>query len=54
MKNDQAARPIGLVSEMVKSAGETGIDVMGDLVNQIIVERVIPEEWELSTTVNYC
>lgn len=29
-----------------KSAGETGADMITDLVNQIIVEGVIPAKWE--------
>ena len=35
---------------MVKSAGEAGVDMITDLLNLIIV-RVIPGEWELSTSV---
>ena len=30
-------------------AGEAGIDMISDLVNQIAAEGVIPTEWELST-----
>ena len=37
----------GLVSEMVKTAGEVGIDMITAVVNQIT--GVIPAEWELST-----
>ena len=37
---------------MVKAAGEAGVDLITDLVNQITVEGVIPAEWELSTIVN--
>ena len=40
------------MSETVKAAGEAGIDMNTDLVYQIIVEGVIPAEWELSTIVN--
>ena len=42
----------GLVSEIVKLAGQVGIDITTDLINQIIVERVIPADWELSTIEN--
>ena len=31
-----------------QAAGEAGIDMMTDLVNQIVVEGVIRAEWELS------
>ena len=51
MNSGKAARLLGLVSEMVRAAGETGIDMINDLVNHFIV-RVIPREWELSATVN--
>ena len=37
----------------MKSAGEAGVDMITDLLNLIIV-RVIPEEWELSTSVKWC
>ena len=43
-----------LVSEIAKKAGEVGVDMITDLVNQIIVEGVIPVEWKLSTIVNCC
>ena len=36
---------------MVKAAGETGVDMITDLVNQIIV-GFIPEEWEPRTIEN--
>ena len=41
------------MSEMVKAAGEAGVDMIIDLVNHIIVEGVIPPEWELRSIVNY-
>ena len=37
---------------MVKAAEEAKIDVITDLVNQIMVEGVIPAELEISTIVN--
>ena len=52
MKNWKAAGPSSLVSEMVKAAGEAGVDMITNLVSQIIVEGVIPTEWELGTVVN--
>ena len=42
MKNGNTAGPSGVVSEMVSTEGEAGVDVITDLVNQIIVEGVIP------------
>ena len=52
MKNGKATGPSAAVSEMVNTGGETGVDVVKDLVNQIAVEGVIPTEYELSTIVN--
>ena len=52
MKNGKTAGPSGVVSEMVKAAGETGADMVTDLVNQIIVEGAIPAKWECSNIVN--
>ena len=36
IKNGEAAETSGLMSEMVKKAGEAGVDIITDLVNQII------------------
>ena len=51
MNNEKAAGPTGVISKMVKAAGEAGVDMITDLVNQTIV-GVIPAEWELNTIVN--
>ena len=40
-----------VLSEMVKITGEAGTDMITDLVNQIIMVRVIPAKYELSTIV---
>ena len=52
MKNRKAAGPSTVVSEMTVAVGEAGVDIITDLVNQIIVEEVIPAECELSIVVN--
>lgn len=52
IKNGKAAGLLGLVPETVKMTGETGVDTITDLINQIIVEGVLPAEWELSTITN--
>ena len=52
MKNGKAVGLSGVVSEMVKAAGEVEVNMITDLVNQIIVEGFIPAEWGLSTVVN--
>lgn len=53
INNGKAPEPSGLVSKMVKAAGETGVDMITELVNQIIVERLIPSKWEFGTIANY-
>ena len=52
MKKGKAAGPSGVVAEMLKAAGETGIEMITNLTNQIVIEGVIPEDWDLSTIVN--
>ena len=52
-KNGKAAARSGLVSEMVKAAGEAEVHMITDLVNQIVLEGFISAEWELNTIVNY-
>ena len=47
MKNRKAAGPSCVLPGMLKAAGETGVYTITDLVNWIIVEGVIPAEWEL-------
>ena len=53
MENGKAAGSSGVVSEMVNAAGEAGVDMITTLVNQILVEGIIPAEWELGSFVNY-
>ena len=53
MKNGKAAGPSRVVSYMLKAAGEAGVHMITDLVNQIIVERIIPVEWYLNTIINF-
>ena len=54
MKNGKATGSSVVVSEMVKETGEAGTDLIANLVNQIIVEGVIPAEWERHTIVSCC
>ena len=48
-KAGKAARPSRVISEMVKAAGDTEVDMIAHLVNQVIVE-VITAKCELSIT----
>ena len=52
MKKAKAARPSGVVAEMLKAADETDIDMITNLTIQIVREGVIPADWDLSTIVN--
>ena len=47
MKNGKTAGQSSIVLEMVKAAEKTGVEIITDLVNQIMVEGVIPAEMEL-------
>ena len=53
IRNRKPAGLSNLVSEMVKAAEEAEVDMITDLINQIIREKAIPAEWELSTVVKY-
>jgi hypothetical protein len=46
MKKGKAAGPSGVVSEMLKAAGEIGAEWMTDLCNSIVLEGKIPEDWK--------
>ena len=50
MKN--AARTLGIVAEMVKASGDTGIELLTSPANQIIMIGVIPQDWQSSVIVN--
>ena len=52
IKNGKASGLSGVVSEMIKAAGEAGVDMITDLVNQIVAEVNIPVEGEYSTILN--
>ena len=53
MNNWKTEVASGVVSEMLKAAGEADIGMIINLVNHIIIEELIPVEWEISTIVNY-
>ena len=52
MKKGKAAGPSKVVAEMVKAAGDKGIEMIADLSIQIIRVSAIPEDWEISTIIN--
>ena len=52
MKNGKTVRLSELVKEMVKSAGEVGVNIATTLINQKLVEGVICGDWEFFKIVN--
>ena len=48
MKQDMSAGPTGVVSEMLKAAGETGTMWMTDVCNAVVRDGKIPEDWSRS------
>ena len=52
MKSGKAAGPSGIVVEMLKSAGQKGIDFLRELTISVVVNGKIPEDWELSFILN--
>ena len=46
MASSKAARPSGIVAEMLKLVGEAGAEEVCDLVENIISEGCIPTDWQ--------
>ena len=51
LKIGKAAGPTGVVSEMMKAAGAFGSRWMTDLINNIVKEGCIPDDWRKSILV---
>ena len=51
MKMGKATGPSGVVSEMLKAAGEDGVKWMTGLFNQVVSDGKIPDEWRKSWVV---
>ena len=51
LKMEKEAGPTGVVSEMMKAAGGFGSRGMTDLINNIVKEGCIPDDWRKSTLV---
>ena len=51
MKAEKAGGPSEIVGEMLKAARKKGIERLTELCNQVVRERAIPREWELSTLI---
>ena len=52
MKSGKAAEPSGIVAEMSKASGETGIDLVTELAISIVNEGMVPANWEVDSIVN--
>ena len=52
MKQGKSGGPTGVVSEMLKAAGETGTMWMTDVCNAVVRDGKIPEDWSRSWMVN--
>ena len=51
-KSDKASGPSGVVSEMLKAAGEPGVQWVTSIFNGVIREGKIPADWRKSWLVN--
>ena len=51
LKIGKAASPTGVVSELMKEAGGSGSKWMTDLINNIVKEGCIPDDWRKSILV---
>lgn len=45
MKNDRGSGPSGLVADVLKAAGEVGVNWMTDVCNAVMTEGKIPSDW---------
>ena len=52
MKEGKACGPSGIVIEMVKAGGVAMLDLLTDMINLIIKEERIPDDWNHSTIIN--
>ena len=46
MKSDKAMGPSGIVLEMIKAAGNTGVIMIRDLATAIICDGKVPTDWD--------
>ena len=52
MKEDKACSPSGIVIEIVKAGGDAMLDVITDMINLIIKEEQILDDWNHTTIIN--
>ena len=51
-KDGKAVGTSGIAAEMLKAAGDIGLDILTDLCNTIIQENSIPSRWDVSIILN--
>ena len=52
MKSGKAAGPSGIIVEMLKAAGNTGIIFLRELITSVMIHGKIPADWEMSFILN--
>ena len=52
IKSGKAGGPSGIIVEMLKAAGETGITFLRELITPVMIHGEIPEDWEMSFILN--
>ena len=52
MKSGKATGPTGIVIDMLKASGDVCIDLVTELINDIIADGVIPQDWQVSYIIN--
>ena len=52
MKSGKAGGPSGIIVEMLKAAGQTGITFLRELITSVMIHGKIPEDWEMSFILN--
>ena len=52
MKMGKAAGPSGIIAEMLKAAGEEGVELVRQLVEAVFRSGEIPKDWEVSYILN--
>lgn len=52
MKNDEAACTSGITAEVFKVSGDVGVGMVTDLINTIIKDGTIPDDWAKSVIVS--
>ena len=52
MKGDKAAGCYGVVAEKLKASDKTGVRLFTELINSIIKEEMIPDDWQRSAIIS--